>query len=76
MAADKNSTSRQVLIELQQIGNVVKVTAIDAVTGIEVSIVGDPRYGVETLKRTAARKLSYVMQKRLKGGGGPGGILA
>ena len=31
---------------------------------VEVSIVGDPRSGTEALKRTAARKLRYVLEKK------------
>ena len=34
---------REVLLEFRQIGDYVKVTAIDAVTLREVSIVGSPR---------------------------------
>lgn len=46
-------------------GNVVKVSAIDPKTGTEVCIVGSPKAGQENLKRVAARKLEYVMKKRL-----------
>ena len=49
---------------MQSIGNSVKVCAIDPETGIEVSIVGDPRYGKEVLKRNVLRKLNYVLSKR------------
>jgi hypothetical protein len=59
---------KEVLLELYQIGNAVKVTAVDPETGIEVSIVGDPSAGEEILKRTAIRKLEYVLRKRRKGG--------
>ena len=58
-----------VLIEMIQVGNSVKVTAVDTVTGIEVSIVGDPTVGEETLKRNAVNKLNYVLRKG--GGHGP-----
>ena len=77
--ADRNSkTSREFLIEFRQVGNAVKVTAIDTVTGLEATIVGDPRFGAETLKRTAARKLRYLLAKRMKDGGtgGGGGTIA
>ena len=56
---------REVLFEFHRVGSVVKVSAIDPVTAIEVSIVGDPRHGKEILKRTAIRKLKYVIAKRL-----------
>ncbi len=58
-----------VIIEMIQVGNSVKVTAVDAVTGIEVSIVGAPSIGEEILKRTAVNKLNYVLRKG--GGRGP-----
>jgi len=52
-----------VIIEMIQVGNAVKVTAIDATTGIEVSIVGAPSIGEEILKRNAVNKLNYVLRK-------------
>jgi hypothetical protein len=42
----------------------VKVTAIDAETGTEVSIVGTPTAGEATLRLTAQRKLEYVLNKK------------
>ena len=58
----------EVIIEFQQIGNAVKVTAVDPESQIEVSIVGPPGAGEEMLKRTAIRKLEYVLDKRRRGG--------
>jgi hypothetical protein len=55
---------REVLFELTRIGNAVKVTAVDAATGIEASIVGAPAMGEEMLKRNALRKLDYVLKRR------------
>ena len=55
--------SNEVLIEIQQIGNAVKVAAIDPETLVEVSIVGSPSAGEEALKRAAVRKLAYVLEK-------------
>ena len=57
-------SNREVLIEMQSMGGFVKVSAIDAATGIEVSIVGDPRYGKEMLERSVLRKLEYMLKKR------------
>ncbi len=54
----------EVLIEFQRLGNAVKVTAVDPVTLIEVSIMGPPACGQETLARGAVRKLEYVLAKR------------
>ncbi|MCZ6860089.1 MAG: hypothetical protein O7I42_07410 [Alphaproteobacteria bacterium] len=55
--------SNEILIEIQQIGNAVKVAAIDPETLIEVSIVGSPNAGEEALKRAAVRKLAFVLKK-------------
>ena len=57
---------REVLYELRQIGNFVKVSAIDCLTGLEVSIVGDVKAGQVMLKRTALKKLEYVMAKQAR----------
>lgn len=57
---------KQVLFEFVRIGKIVKVTAIDPKSGIEVSMVGDPHAGPETLKQLAKRKLEYVMTKRFR----------
>ena len=52
------------IVEFHQLGNVVKVSAVDPETLIEVSIVGPANAGEETLRRNAVRKLQYVMNKR------------
>ncbi len=62
-------SGREVLIEFHQIGNSVKVTAVDAATLVEVSIVGAANAGQELLKRMAVRKLDYVIEKRKKESG-------
>jgi hypothetical protein len=54
----------EVIFEFVRIGNAVKVTAVDAESGIEAVIVGDPAAGEPALKRLAKRKLDYVMAKR------------
>ena len=56
-------TLNEVIIEFLRVGNAVKVTAVDPESMIEVSIVGPPDAGEETLKRTAIRKLEYVIDK-------------
>ena len=61
-------TLNEVIIEFHRIGNSVKVTAVDPESQVEVSIVGPPGAGEETLKRTAIRKLEYVLDKRRSGG--------
>ncbi len=60
----KQGAGREVLIEFQQIGNAVKVTAVDTVTLVEVSIMGPASAGNEVLKQNVINKLEYVLSKR------------
>jgi hypothetical protein len=55
---------REVIFEFVRVGQAVKVSAIDAATGTEVSIVGDPTVSEAALKRLAERKLDYVLARR------------
>lgn len=55
-----------VIVEMIGIGRYVKVTAVDTRSGIEASIVGDPRRGERALREAAVRKLRYVMTKKTK----------
>ncbi len=61
-----DGTLKEVIIEFHRVGNAVKVSAVDPVSKVEVSIVGPPDAGEETLKRTAIRKLEYVLDKNRK----------
>lgn len=54
----------EALLEFHRIGNSVKVTAVDPVSLIEVSIVGDPNAGETALAHAAGRKLRYVLGRR------------
>ncbi len=56
----------EVIYEFVRVGDYVKVSAVDPLSLTEVSIVGSPRADEETLKRTARRKLDYVLRKRQK----------
>ena len=58
------AAGREVIFEFQRIGGAVKVTAVDAATGIEASIVGDPAAGETALKRVARQKLDYVIARQ------------
>jgi hypothetical protein len=51
---------REVLLEFRQVGEFVKVTAIDPDSLVEVSLVASPRAGEAELIRLALRKLEYV----------------
>ncbi len=50
----------------------VKVSAIDVATSTEVSIMGPPNAGEETLKRAVVRKLEYVLERQCKDASAPG----
>ena len=63
MTQDSDTGEGEVLIEIQRVGNAVKVTAMDPVTLTEITIVGSPHDGEETLTRTAIQKLIYVLNK-------------
>lgn len=54
---------REILFELVAIGGVVKASAIDPATGIEVSIFGPASAGRGALERLAARKLERRLQR-------------
>ena len=58
------TAKKEVLIEFHQVGNAVKVTAVDPETLVEVSIVGSSSAGQEALTRTAINKLQYVLEKK------------
>ena len=64
VAAEATVPEREIIFEFIQLGGSVKVTAVDAATGIEATIVGDPAAGETALKQLAQRKLDYVMAKR------------
>lgn len=57
----------EVLFELRRVNNrCVRVVAIDPATQTEVVMIGDMRQGEVMLKRLAARKLQYVLKKKLE----------
>ncbi len=57
---------RDVLLEFRHIGDYVKVTAIDAETLREVSIVGSPRTPEPDLIRLVMRKLDFNEARDVK----------
>jgi len=73
-------TDGDVLFEFQRVGSYLRVTAIDARTGVEVTVAGPATGSQELLKRTAINKLRFVQNKGVgpaatakpgpKGGGG------
>ncbi len=62
----KHAPVPEILFEMQYVGRVVRVTALDPATGTEVVSVGDAERSVAALKRLAARKLMYVLKRRAK----------
>jgi hypothetical protein len=58
------SAEREIIFEFLRIGAALKVTAIDAASGTEVSMVGDPNAGQEILRRLAKQKLDYVISRK------------
>lgn len=59
------NTHMEVLFEMRRAGKYgVRVAAIDPRTRTEITMIGDIRHGDETLKRMAARKLLYVLNKK------------
>ncbi len=65
MSRDKQESS-EVYLEFTQVGNMVRVNAVDAVTGVEVSFAGPRNTPQSELKRTAIAKLKYVLNKQKK----------
>ena len=58
------SDGREVLIEIVTLGAYAKVSAIDPVTGTEVSVVGPGNATRATLEAAALNKLDYVLKKK------------
>ena len=54
----------EVLFEFAVHGNFVKVMAVDPITGIEISIVGDSRASKTTLENLATKKLIMVIKRK------------
>ncbi len=54
---------REILIEFVVQGSSVKVTAIDAATGTEASIVGPSSAARQALEAAAVRKLNFLLSK-------------
>lgn len=60
---------REVIFEFIQVGNSIKVTAVDPATLTEVSIVGPLTASEAQLRATALRKLEYVLKRKAEGQG-------
>ena len=56
----------RIIIEFIQVGAYVKVSAVDPVSLVEVSIVGDPSASRNILEQNAIKKLKFVLAKKQK----------
>ncbi|MDR1025915.1 MAG: hypothetical protein LBL47_00815 [Lactobacillus sp.] len=54
----------EILFELIKIGNSVKVTAIDPITGIEAAVVVPSNLPISQAKQQALKKLKYILSKK------------
>jgi len=57
-------SGREVIIEFQQVGNIVKVIAMDTASLIEISIQGPVSASESLLKTNALKRLEYVLIKK------------
>lgn len=57
-------TEHDVLLEFQQVGAIVRVSAIDPVTNTEVVIQGPATAGRVALSRNAIAKLNYRLKQQ------------
>jgi len=57
---------REIYLEFIPVGNSVKVVAVDAATGLEVSIVGLVTAARRTLEQNAIKKLEFMLAKTEK----------
>ena len=64
----QNIDGREIFLEFRRVSDYVKVSAIDAETNVEISIVGSPRTAQQQLTRLAVRKLEYVLEKQRRAG--------
>jgi len=56
--------SGEVLFEYTRVGNTVRVTAVDATSGTEVTIQVPANLGQQDMQKAAMRKLEYVLSKK------------
>lgn len=69
-SADRVSGSRgEIYIEYKQVGQTMKVTAVDAATGAEVVIMGPASASQADLQKVAVRKLEMQLRKAREGEG-------
>lgn len=57
-------TEKDILLEFQQVGTIVRVNAIDPRTNTEVTIQGPASAGRAILSHNAINKLNYVLRNK------------
>lgn len=70
MSQATGSSDWEAIIEYRRVGAALQVIAVDPETGLEVSMVGDPRLSQQELARIAVQKLRYVLNKQQGSDGG------
>ena len=60
------SKQREVIIEYAQYGSTLRVTAVDAETGLEVVFQVPANISMSEIERLAINKLTYVAEKQKK----------
>jgi hypothetical protein len=58
-----SENSREVYFEFTQVGSSVKVTAIDAASGVEVTVIGPATAAPSQLQQLALAKLKVRMER-------------
>jgi len=64
--SDGRVVLKEVIFEITHMGNMVRIAAIDPITGTEVISVAPKSLGKAQWQRHAKRKLEYVMTKNKK----------
>jgi Domain of unknown function (DUF6898) len=63
MPPDRRDAQREIYFEFRPVGAVVRVAAIDAETGIEITVMGPATASQRDLERLALRKLQARMAR-------------
>lgn len=64
MTASDPLAGREVIFEFTVVGTMVRVCAIDTLSGTEATIIGPANESRQALERVALQKLRYVLTKR------------
>jgi hypothetical protein len=58
------NTPHEILVEYKQVGNALRVTAVEPISGTEIIFQAPLNTHTVTLNRIAASKMRYVMEKK------------